>query len=59
MSNKKREVWHKLLGGSMTVIPKSFVQNPLYKGFSNIELTRHSIIVSLGNLIRIYDFNTK
>ena len=49
-------LWYYLLGGSMTVIPKSFIKNPLYNGFNIIKVTRTSIIGVLGNLIREYSF---
>ena len=40
----------------MTVIPKSFIKNPSYKGFNIIKVTRTSIIGVMGNLIREYSF---
>ena len=49
-------LWYYLLGGSMTVIPKSFIKNPLYNGFNIIKVTRTSIIGVMGNLIREYSF---
>ncbi len=49
--------WYNLYGGSMNVIPKSFISHPEIKGFSNLLVSKYSIIASLGNLIRIYNFN--
>ena len=49
-------LWYYLLGGSMTVIPKSFIKNPSYNGFNIIKVTRTSIIGVMGNLIREYSF---
>jgi hypothetical protein len=56
-SVKEKKLWYNLLGGSMTVIPKSFVANPNVVGFSHIILTNYAIIGCLGNLIREYSFN--
>jgi hypothetical protein len=54
-STKEKQLWYNLLGGSMTVIPKSFVG--YIEGFHAIQLTKYSIIGCLGNLIREYSFN--
>ena len=58
-SSKDNTLWYNLLGGSMTIIPKSFVAHPSLIGFSSVHLTKYSVIGSLGNLIRIYNFNSK
>lgn len=50
------QMWYNLLGGSMTIIPKSFISHPNYTGFHIIKLTRWSIVGVLGNLIREYSF---
>lgn len=50
------EMWYNLLGGSMTVIPKSFIGYPYCTNFHIIKLTRWSIVGVLGNLIREYSF---
>ena len=49
-------VWYYLLGGSKTVVPKSFIKNPHYEGFNLLKVSRNSIIGVLGNLIREYSF---
>ena len=49
-------LWYNLLGGSMTIIPKSFIKHPNYVGFHLIKLTRWSIVGAMGNLIREYSF---
>ena len=49
-------VWYYLLGGSKTVVPKSFIKNPHYEGFNLLKVSRTSIIGVLGNLIREYSF---
>ena len=56
---KTGKKWFVLLGGSKTVIPKSFVKHPNYEGFHYMELTRNSIVSVIGNLIREYKFTFK
>jgi hypothetical protein len=56
-SSKDKVQWYNLQGGSLTVVPKSFVNNPTIKGFSQVILTKTSIIGVLGNLIREYNFS--
>jgi hypothetical protein len=56
-SQKDKKLWYTLLGGSMTVIPKSFVKHPEINGISNILVTRSKIIGVIGNLIREYSFS--
>ena len=53
------EFWYIFLGGSLTVVPKSFVSHPLYKGFHIMKLTRNAIICAQGNLIREYRYGSK
>lgn len=50
------EFWFNLLGGSLSVKPKSFVDHPVYKGFHIVKITRTSIFGVIGNLIRQYNF---
>ena len=52
-----KELWYNLLGGSMSIIPKSFIFNPYTTGFSIVILTKSKIIGCIGNLIREYNFN--
>ena len=56
---KSRKLWFNLLGGSKTVVPKSFVKHPNYEGFHILEVTRNSIVSAIGNLIREYNFTFK
>ena len=53
---KTGKLWFNLLGGSRTVIPKSFVKHPNYEGFHYLKVTRNAIISLIGNLIREYKF---
>ena len=53
------QLWFNLLGGSKTVIPKSFVKHPNYEGFHIIKVTRDAIVSVIGNLIREYKFTFK
>ena len=55
-SKETGNLYFNLLGGSLTVIPKSFVPKPNFNGFHLIKLTRTAIIGVLGNLIRVYSF---
>ena len=50
------DFWFYFLGGSLTVLPKSFVKHPLYDGFHIVQITRNAIICVMGNLIREYKF---
>ena len=50
------DFWYNFLGGSLSVVPKSFVKHPLYNGFHLLEITRNAIICVMGNLIREYKF---
>ena len=56
---KSGKLWFNLLGGSKTVVPKSFVKHPDYEGFHILEVTRNSIVSVIGNLIREYNFTFK
>ena len=56
---KTGKLWFNFLGGSKTVVPKSFVKHPQYEGFHYLKLTRDSIISVIGNLIREYKFTFK
>ena len=56
---KTGKLWFNLLGGSKTVVPKSFVKHPNYEGFNQIQITRNSIVSVIGNLIREYRFTFK
>ena len=56
---KTGKMWFNLLGGSKTVVPKSFVKHPNYEGFNQIQITRNSIVSVIGNLIREYRFTFK
>ena len=58
-SKETGNLYFNLLGGSLTVIPKSFVAKPNFNGFHLIKITRTSIIGVLGNLIRVYSFKPK
>ena len=58
-SSKYRKLWYTLLSGSLTVMPKSFVADTNIRGFSKVLVTKTSIIASIGNMIRQYDFNSK
>ena len=50
------EFWYIFLGGSLTVVPKSFVKHPIYKGFHIVKMTRNAVLCAHGNLIREYKF---
>jgi len=50
------EFWYIFLGGSLTVVPKSFVKHPNYKGFHIVKMTRNAVLCAHGNLIREYKF---
>ena len=56
---KTGKLWFNLLGGSKTVVPKSFVKHPDYEGFHLLQVTRNSILSVIGNLIREYRFTFK
>ena len=56
---KTGKLWFNLLGGSKTVVPRSFVKHPNYEGFNQIQITRNSIVSVIGNLIREYRFTFK
>ena len=56
---KNGSLWFNLLGGSKTVVPKSFVKHPNYEGFNQIQITRECIVSVIGNLIREYRFTFK
>ena len=56
---KTGKLWFNLLGGSKTVVPKSFVKHPDYEGFHLLQITRNSILSVIGNLIREYRFTFK
>ena len=56
-SSKDNMICYHLYGGTTTVIPKSFVVHPTITGFTNICLTKYSIIGTIGNLIRVYNFS--
>ena len=58
-SKETGNLYFNLLGGSLTVIPKSFVAKPNFTGFHLIKITRTAIIGVLGNLIRVYSFKPK
>jgi hypothetical protein len=58
-SSKTRELIYVIVGGSTLVVPKSYVVNPYYKGFSKIMTTKSSVICVMGNLIREYSFINK
>ena len=53
------DLWFLLLGGSLTVKPKSFVEHPLYKSFHIVKITRNSIVGVIGNMFREYNFTFK
>ena len=50
------EFWYIFLGGSLTVIPKSFLKHPNFEGFHILQVTNNSVIAAHGNLIREYKF---
>ena len=56
---KTGKLWFNLLGGSKTVVPKSFVKHPNYEGFHFLIVTRNAIVSIIGNLIREYKFTFK
>lgn len=56
-SSKDKTLWYNLLGGSLTIIPKSFINHPNIQGFFKVILTKYSIIGVVGNLIRQYYYN--
>jgi hypothetical protein len=58
-SSKNRELMYVILGGSSLVIPKSFVANPNYKGFSKIITSKSTVLCVMGNLLREYNFINK
>jgi len=53
---KSKKLRYNLLGGSTTVVPKSFVANPKKSGFSIIKVSESKILGAIGNLIREFNF---
>jgi len=46
-----------LIGGSLLVKPKSFVENPNKAGIAIVKMNEGRIAVAIGNLIRVYAFD--
>ena len=53
------EFWYNFLGGSLSVVPSSYVKHPSFKGFHLLKISRNAIIAVMGNLIRKYSFTFK
>ena len=53
------EFWYNFLGGSLSVVPSSYVKHPSFEGFHLLKISRNAIIAVMGNLIRKYSFTFK
>lgn len=58
-NRKNGQHWYNFLGGSLTVIPKSFKKHEMYNGFHILRTTRMSVLGVHGNLLREYKCNYK